>query len=373
MFSQRFRWDLTPNALSQAVAARRAAGAPFLDLTRTNPTQIGLDYDDNLLAALRDPAALAYEPTAQGLLRAREAVAAYYGDAVHPDDIFLTASTSEAYSYLFKLLTDPGDEILVPRPSYPLFDFLAAMENVQVEPYPADVWDITHWRSTRTRALVTVHPNNPTGRSTHPGIAQACAEQGLPLIVDEVFLDYHWGPTRLASFVQSRPGDGVGFVLSGLSKVCALPQMKLGWIVLNGTNPAKREIRERLELVADTYLSASAPIQHAAPRWLAARHGIQEQIRRRIVTNLQALDASGLRRQPADGGWTAVVELSGTADEEALVLRFLNEANVLVQPGYFYDFPAGEALVVSLLSEPPEFAEGLNRMKQLGGIDGVFA
>jgi alanine-synthesizing transaminase len=268
---------------------------------------------------------------------------------------------------------------LVPRPSYPLFDFLATLESIQVEPYPAEVWDITHWRSTRTRALVTVHPNNPTGQATHPAIATACAEQGLPLIVDEVFLDYAWaeagGEAKLGSFVQNGlpQSEGLGFVLSGLSKVCALPQMKLGWIVLNGTNPIKSQVRERLELIADTYLSASAPIQHAAPQWLAARHGIQDQIKCRIVSNLKALDASGLQRRPADGGWTTVVNLSGTVDEEALVLRLLNEANVLVQPGYFYDFPEGEALVLSLLPEPPEFAEALNRMKQLGGKDGVFA
>ena len=361
MFSSRLHWDLTPNALSQAVAARRASGAELLDLTNSNPTRAGFVFDEDLLAALSNPASLAYEPTAQGLRATREAVAAYYGNAVHPDDIFLTASTSEAYAYLFKLLTDPGDEVLVPRPSYPLFDFLATLEHLQVEPYPAGVWDITHWRSTKTRALVTVHPNNPTGRATHPGLAASCAEQGLPLIVDEVFLDYHWGETKLGSFVQN--GLQPGFVLSGLSKVCALPQMKLGWIVVCGAQRERLQIRERLELIADTYLSASAPIQHAAPQWLAGRQQIQSQIRQRLGTNLTALTAGGLNNRPAEGGWTVVVDLREFCDDEALVLRLLQEDGVLVQPGYFYDFPAGEAIVLSLLTPPDVFAEGVRRVR----------
>lgn len=369
MFSRRFHWDLTANALSQAVAARRAAGAELLDLTSSNPTRAGFTYDEDLLDALRHPSALQYEPTAQGLLSAREAVAAYYGGAVDPADIFLTASTSEAYAYVFKLLTDAGDEVLVPRPSYPLFEFLATMEQVTAEPYPASLWDITHWRSTKSRALVTVHPNNPTGLATHPALATSCAEQGLPLIADEVFLDYHWRNEPLRSFVHQQTDANV-FVLSGLSKICALPQMKLGWIVVCG--PQRAAIRERLELIADTYLSASAPVQHAASRWLAGRHGIQQQIRARIQENLRILEQSGLKHRPADGGWTAVLPLSGTADDEVLVLRLLQQAGVLVQPGYFFDFPQGEALVVSLLTRPPEFAEGLKRIKQLCAGDEVF-
>ena len=363
MFSRRLHWDLTPNALSQRVAARRAAGLPILDLTNSNPTRAGFDFAPDLLAALTDPKALTYEPAAQGLRETRQAVAAYYADhgaLVDPDSIFLTASTSEAYSYVFKLLADPGDEILVPQPSYPLFDFLAGMENLAVHPYPASAADVTPWRSTKSRALVAVHPNNPTGEPTSQQLALSCAAQGLPLLVDEVFLDYGWNErTQLASFVSGSPGSV--FVLSGLSKVCALPQMKLGWIVVAG---GEAGTRERLELIADTYLSASMPVQLAAVRWLAERRQIQEQIQRRCRENLRQLDATGLRRPGGVGGWTAVVDLAVETDEEWLVLDLLEQNGVLVQPGYFYDFPSGSAVVVSLLARPDEFGEALRRIQE---------
>ena len=362
VFARRLHWDLTPNTLSQRVAARRASGERLIDLTNSNPTRAGFDFAPDLLAALADRRSLTYEPTAQGLLATRQAVAAYYaghGAVVDPDDIFLTASTSEAYSYVFKLLADPGDEILVPQPSYPLFDFLAGMESLKVHPYPAQAEDVTPWRVTQTRALVAVHPNNPTGDAASRRLASSCAGQGLPLIVDEVFLDYNWNErTQLASFVSETAGTV--FVLSGLSKVCGLPQMKLGWIVVAGRTPG---VKERLELVADTYLSASAPVQWAAVQWLAGRHGIQEQIRRRCRENLAALDSSGLRRHAGVGGWTAVVELAEGLDEERLVLDLLEQDGVLVQPGYFYDFPRGAAVVVSLLALPEEFASAIGRLK----------
>jgi alanine-synthesizing transaminase len=357
LFSRRLHWDLSPNALSQAVAARRAAGLPITDLTSANPTRAGFTYDAAWLDALRQPAAMTYEPTAQGRRATREAVAAYYGGAIDPDDIFLTASTSEAYAYLFKLLTDPGDEILTPSPSYPLFEFLATLEQVTVEPYPAGTNDITHWRSERTRAVVAVHPNNPTGQATPRALAASCADQGVPLIVDEVFLDYGWH-APLASFAGEAP-----FVLSGLSKVCALPQMKLGWIVLGGAAPAKRAIAERLELITDTYLSVSAPVQFAAVEWLRGRAAIQRQIRQRISANLDVLAASGLSVQPGAGGWTAVIH-AGVPDEEPLALQLLREEGVLVQPGYFYGYPVGQALVLSLLTAGDDFRQGVGCLRK---------
>ena len=363
MFSRRLHWDLTPNRISQALAARRVAGGAVLDLTVSNPTRAGFVYDDAVLAALSQPAAMTYEPSAQGLLPARQAVAEYYADhgaAVEPADIFLTASTSEAYAYVFKLLTDPGDEVLVPRPSYPLFDFLATLEHVDTHAYPAWTENIEPWRAVKTRALVAVHPNNPTGDAVSAKLAASCAEQNLPWIVDEVFLDYPWPGQALQSFAGYQ--GHASFVLSGLSKVCGLPQMKLGWIVVGGPAEVRRAIRERLDLIADTYLSASAAVQWAAVDWLRNRHGIQAQIRARVGANLATLDASGLARRPGAGGWTAVVELPDGCDEEEFVLSVMNETGVLVQPGYFYDFDSAPVFVVSLLAPCAVFEQGVRAL-----------
>ena len=369
-FSRRFTWEVQPNALSLARNAIEANGRRILDLTISNPTKAGIRYPEDLLVGLSDPRALQYEPHAAGALAAREAVAEYYADlgaVVHPDQIILTASTSEAYQYLFKLIADPGDEILVPRPSYPLFEFLAGLELLETVKYPTDSPDPCNLATDRTRALVAVHPNNPTGEYlTDPQerlLASRCAALRMGLIVDEVFLDYRLLPGPIDTMAKYEAG-GV-FVLSGLSKVCGMPQMKLGWMVLTGERDAP--VRDRLELMADTYLSVSAPVQWASITWLRRRDEIQTRILERIRENSQhlqeTLSGSGIGYHPPQGGWTAVVDLPSTVDEEVLALRLLRDASVLVQPGYFYDFHSGARLIVSLLTAPEVFKAGIERLK----------
>ena len=361
-FSRRFTWEARPNALSLAREAAQASGVRLADLTVSNPTRAGIDYPPDLLSALADPRAMRYEPEATGLLLAREAVASYYADHganVHPDRILLTASTSEAYQYLFKLLTDPGDEVLVPRPSYPLFEFLAGMEHVETVPYAIDCEDPCNLASVRSRVLVAVHPNNPTGEylADAATLASRCVALGMGLIADEVFLDYRLD----GSPVETLAKLGSVFVLSGLSKVCGLPQMKLGWMLL----PEDAEVRRRLELIADTYLSVSAPVQWASLRWLPARAEVQAAILSRVRRNSEALKASGLAYRPPAGGWTAVVDLPCGMDEEVLALQLLREFAVIVQPGYFYDFDLRPRLVISLLSPPEQLAHGITALQRL--------
>ena len=369
-YSRRFIWEARPNALWIERKALEAAGRPIVDLTISNPTQAAIPYPADLLASLSDPRALHYEPQATGLFAAREAVAEYYADhgaSVHPDQILLTASTSEAYHYLFKLLADPGDEILVPRPSYPLFEYLAGLELLDTVPYPAGSADPCNLATDRTRAVVTVHPNNPTGEYLTALQAQLlasrCAALGIGLISDEVFLDYRLqrGPVQtLANLPRGRV-----FVLSGLSKVCGLPQMKLGWMVLAGE--PQREVREKLELLADTYLSVGAPVQWASIEWLRRRGEMQRPILDRIRTNDQLLSrlvsGSALNYEPPQGGWTAVLELPSALDEEALALRLLRESGILIQPGYFYDFDPAPRMIVSLLTPAADLAWGVERLK----------
>lgn len=370
-WSRRFQWEARPNALSLAKAQALAEGRRLLDLTVSNPTRAGIAYPDDLLAALADPRALRYEPEAAGLRAAREAVAEYYanhGATVHPDQILLTASTSEAYHYLFKLVGDPGDEVLVPRPSYPLFEFLAGLELLHAIPYATRNPDPCNLATERTRAVVTVHPNNPTGEYLSPAGAASlvarCAELRLALLADEVFLDYPLDEARPRSFAAAP--EGLVCVLSGLSKVCGLPQMKLGWMVLAGENGAVA--RGHLDLIADTYLSVSAPVQWASLLWLRRRAEVQQAILSRVRQNSdrirRALSGSGIAYQPPQGGWTAVVQLPGTLDEEVLVLRLLEDYGILVQPGYFYDFTGSSRVVLSLLSTPEELEEGLQGLKR---------
>ncbi len=368
--SRRFKWTSQANALSLARAAAQASGQRLIDLTVSNPTRAGIDYPPDLLAALADPRALRYEPEAVGLLATREAVAEYYashGARVDPDQILLTASTSEAYQYLFKLLGDPGGEVLVPQPSYPLFEFLAGLELLDTISYMAGCEDPCNLATERTQALVAVHPNNPTGECVAPSAAQTlasrCAALDISLISDEVFLDYPLETAVPATMTSLR--EGSVFVLSGLSKICGLPQMKLGWMVLAGQPDART--RERLELIADTYLSVSAPVQWASIEWLRRRRDLQEPIRERIRSNSQFIKeqsaGSGIVYQPPQAGWTAVLELPSTFDEEVLVLKLLEDSAVLVQPGYFYDFRFGSRLVISLLSGPDDLAAGLEAIK----------
>ena len=372
-FSSRFHWDLRPNRLTQALAARRAAGAPVLDLTESNPTRAALDYPPGILRAFEDPRILAYDPSPAGALDAREAVAAYYaarGTHVAPARILLTASTSEAYAYLFKLLCDPGDEVLVPRPSYPLFEFLADMESVKVRQYSLAYhggWSLELPEVTdRTRAIILVNPNNPTGsyvkRSELAALATLCADRDIALISDEVFADYALtaDPERVTTLAGVE--SCAAFCMSGLSKVAGLPQMKLGWIVANRAGAI-----ERLEWIADTYLSVGTPVQCAASRLLAAGDAVQRQIRERTAANLafarNAVAGSAGNILAVEGGWYMTLQMPRVRTEEEWTLELLQRDSVLVQPGFFFDFEAEAFLVISLLTPSGTFCDGINRIK----------
>ena len=387
MFSSRFHWDPRPNRLTQALAARRAAGAPVLDLTESNPTHAGLHYPGQIVRAFDDDGLLAYEPAPAGTPAARQAVSHYYaarGHAVPLERILLTASTSEAYAYLFKLLTNPGDEVLVPRPSYPLFEFLADMESVAVRTYPLEYhggWNIAldaveRALTARTRAIVLVNPNNPTGSYVKRGELRAlsalCAPRGVALISDEVFADYALGEDadRVATLVTPLAGaeECLAFSMSGLSKVAGLPQMKLGWMVIGGPAALRAEAWAKLEWIADTYLSVGTPVQCAAARLLAAGEEVQRQIRRRTAENL-AVARGALAGSPAnilavEGGWYITLQVPRIRSEEEWTLALLERSGVLVQPGFFYDFETEAYLVISLLTAPEVFRDGLVRLVQ---------
>lgn len=390
-FSNRTAWELGENSLAVRLRERRARGKEIADLTVSNPTECGFAYDPTaLLSPLATPAAMEYEPQPFGLEQARAAVTEYYQDHgadVRPANICLTTSTSEAYSYLFRLLGDPGDEVLIARPSYPLFDFIARLDSVQLREYPllydpgacvdpgasgglSHAWSIDFDSlqsaiTARTRAIVVVHPNNPTGNYASAGerkeLERLCAERGLALIVDEVFLDYPIGLQSASPSFMAGDGPALCFVLSGLSKVCALPQMKLSWIAARGPDDKLREALARLEIVADTFLSVNAPTQAALPSWLRGRSALQQQIHARVRRNLAALDArlhgSHADRLAFGGGWTAVLRVSREVGGQPFAEAALDRG-VLVQPGEFYGLPQGRA-VVSLLSEPETWDRGL--------------
>ncbi len=377
-FSQRSNWNTEESDLSRAHRLRLAAGLPVSDLTASNPTRCGFVYPEGLLAPLTDSRALDYDAQPKGLLPAREAVCRYYaghGVAVGPEQVVLTTSTSEAYSYLFRLLCDPGSEILVSQPGYPLFDFLAVLDDVRVKPVPL-VYD-HGWQiepegfrkaiTADTRAIVLVHPNNPTGHFTKLWEAEElgalCREFGLALIVDEVFLDYGFKTERPASVAAGLAGVPV-FVVSGLSKVAGLPQMKLAWIVATG--PERAAALERLEVIADTFLSMNAPGQLALPAWLEGRQLIQDQIRERVVGNLAELDRQlggqeTVQRLNVEGGWYAVLRIAALQPDEAAV-RMLLDRGVWVHPGYFFGMPASGWLVISLLGPGTEFRTGVTNL-----------
>ena len=379
MFSARARFDLTANRLAELVARKRAAGVAVLDLTETNPTRVGLQAPPDVLSALADPSALAYDPDPRGLASARAAVAADYarrGARVAPDDIVLTASTSEAYGFLFKLLCDAGDEVLVPRPSYPLFDYLAGLEGVVMRPYPL-VYDgewrmdrraLEAQRGPRTRAVIVVSPNNPTGSFVHADEAAALHEiaagAGLALIADEVFADYAWAGGGGAGLAGG--GPALAFSLGGLSKSCGLPQLKLAWIAVGGPETLRREAMARLELIADTYLSVATPVQRAAPELLGRAASLRAPIAARVAGNLATLRrcvaGTAATLLGPEGGWSAVLRIPATLGEEERVLSLLGEHDVLVHPGYFFDFPHEAFLVTSLLPRPHEFQEAVSRI-----------
>ena len=383
MFSNRTNWKLAQNRFTQALDEVHSGGAKVLDLTVSNPTRAGLRYDETaILEALASPLALDYDPQPKGLRKAREAVVGYYSNAhrVHdldPEQLVLTSSTSEGYSYVFRLLCNPGDELLVPQPSYPLFEFLADLQDVKLVPYPLiydhgwqmDFPSMRKAVSPATRGVVVVHPNNPTGSYVQPHEADLmnsfCREYGLALIADEVFLDYAHDRKSRKSFAANH--DVLTFTLSGLSKISGLPQMKLAWVATSGPAEQAKAAMTCLEVIADTYLSMSAPIQWAASVLLDQRTSIQPQLMNRVLANLQKLDANLARQKPCqrlsvESGWYAILRVPVTKSDEELAIELLRARAVLVHPGHFFDFPSDGYLVLSLITPAQEFAEGARRI-----------
>ncbi|MCC6740257.1 MAG: pyridoxal phosphate-dependent aminotransferase [Planctomycetia bacterium] len=358
--SSRLPWSSPKNAFTLLLEERRRAGAPLLDLTLSNPTKAGIAYPGAaILDALRDERALQYEPDPRGTAEAREAIAAAHG--VGPADVLVTASTSEAYALIFKMLCDPGDSVLVPQPSYPLFDHLAALEGVAVEPYALDIdagWRAVLPARTGAQAVVAVSPNNPTGSFFSPADVDAAGRLGVPLVVDEVFAGYPFGAAPPPARARR---DLDVFTLGGLSKSAGLPQLKLGWILATG--PGAAASLDRLAAVADAYLSVSAPVMRAAPKLLALAPAIRDAVARRTRANLAALRAAaGARLREPAGGWYAVVEAPARLSDEDWALRLLRDDAVVVHPGYFFNFPREAFLVVSLLPPEAEFAEAARRL-----------
>ena len=399
MFSSRTNWTLTPNRLAIHLDERRRQGLSILDLTESNPTRCGFDFDQRaILDALRQPRSLIYEPEPRGLGPARAAVAGYYaerGTPVDPRQIFLTTSTSEAYSYVFRLLADPGDAILAPRPSYPLFDFLTRLNDVELLHYPLIPFindptrrdalpDEEGWRidreaiektlsesSRRVRAILCVHPNNPTGSFVRPAeldfLLALCRRHRLALITDEVFADYAFAERASPAASHAGIERALTFTLSGLSKISALPQMKLAWVVANGPPDDLATALDRLEVIADTYLSVSAPLQHALPRLLELRRQVQPQILTRLRQNLAGLENSlasepRVTRLPGEGGWYAILRVPSLRTDEDWAVELLTRDGVMVHPGHFYDFESDGHLVVSLLPPPETFAAGIHKL-----------
>jgi alanine-synthesizing transaminase len=386
MFSRRTEWNLAPNRLTVAHQESLLAGRRIIDLTISNPTRAGIKYDESaILNALSNPKALDYDPQPKGLRSAREAVAGYYGTAsiIDPEDLVLTTSTSEGYSYVFRLLCNPGDEILVPKPSYPLFDFLADLQDVKVVPYSLiydhgwqiDFHSLEAGLTKNTRAIVLVHPNNPTGSyisaQEREQLNELCRRHKLPLIVDEVFLDYAHHGDPMPTFVTNN--DVLTFTLSGISKISALPQMKLAWIAVSGLQSDVAAAMQRLEVIADTYLSLNAPVQLAAPVLLDQRKTIQPQLMRRVRANLAELDRQLARQKSCSrlaiqGGWYVVLRIPVTRPDEDFAIDLLQRSGVLVHPGHFYDFPNDGYLVLSLIAREEEFRKGIAPLLDLATI-----
>jgi aspartate/methionine/tyrosine aminotransferase len=428
VFAHRTNWNLTTNRLSEALSKHRAAGTTLLDLTASNPTECGFQYAPHaVMRALCSPRALEYHPDPKGLLIAREAVRKYYRDIglnVSLEDMALTASTSEAYSFVFRLLCNPDDELLAPAPSYPLFDFLAGIQDVKLKPYPLiydhgwqiDLHALEQAVSPQTRGVIVVNPNNPTGHFVKQdemrALNQICSERNMAIIADEVFLDfslgsnkrnqYHHGDTETRRLHgeerwdvkgKSKTGgkpetteaakasgtaniltksfagnhEALTFTMSGISKISGLPQMKLAWLIVNGPEQEKEEALGRLEVIADTYLSLSTPIQLAAPVLLELRHGFQEQLMARVHTNLAELDRQLAQqktcsRLKVEGGWYAILRVPATRSDEELALELLEKQGVYIHPGHFYDFQQEGILVVSLITPEQEFSEGTERV-----------
>jgi alanine-synthesizing transaminase len=381
VFSSRSSVAFEPSPLSVELSRARADSASLIDLTVSNPTRAGLPYDaERILAAFGDPRALRYEPAPFGPLTAREAVsadwAAQSGVRISPERVVMTASSSESYGFLFKLLCDAGDEVLIPAPSYPLFEHLARLEGVMPVPYRlafdgawfTDFESVRAQLTARTRAIVVVSPNNPTGHYASRAELAEIARLGLPLISDEVFASYELArpPAGVRSALEQ--SETLTFALSGLSKLCALPQMKVGWIGVAGPDAKVREALARLELIADTYLSVNTPALVALPELLAQRVVTERAIAQRLRENLELIERAArdaaFSALPVEGGWYAVLRLPHVLSEEDWVRTLLRSDHLLVEPGYFYDFAEEPYCVVSLLSEPREFQRGLSALRE---------
>jgi alanine-synthesizing transaminase len=380
MFASRTNWNLKPNRLAEALEQHKSSGRRLLDLSASNPTECGFKYDSAaIMRSLCAPASLQYHPDPKGLKSARMAVSNYYaenGEQVSIDDLILTASTSEAYSFIFRLLCNPGDELLIPTPGYPLFDFLADVNDVKLTRYPLfydhgwhiDTHALRQAVTPRTRGIIVVHPNNPTGHFTKQEevaqLNQICSANQMAIIADEVFLDFsHGAPQK--SFVAN--SGALTFSMSGISKISGLPQMKFAWLAVNGSEAEKREALARLEMIADTYLSLNAPIQLAAPALLQQRKQFQKQLMTRVRANLAELDAQladnqHLSRLVVEGGWYAVLRVPATRPDEEFALELLKKHDVYVHPGHYYDFPGDGYLVVSLITPEQDFTEGVRRI-----------
>lgn len=382
-FSKRTEWSLTPNPLSEAIEKMQASKVPILDLTASNPTECGFQYPQEWFRMLDCVQAKGYHADSKGLLSARKAVSAYYqqkGIVLDPSHVLLTASTSEAYSFLFKLLTNAGDHVLIPGPSYPLFQFLLELHDVHFDTYPL-VYDKGQWKidrerfsaliSSRTRAVVIVNPNNPTcsyiSDSDKDFLNEICVRQRMAIISDEVFLDYPLEEQKRGKSILDND-RALTFVLSGVSKILGMPQMKLSWIAVNGPQASLAQAVERLDIIADTYLSVNGPVQLAMPGWMIEREHIQRQILERVRANLSFLRTTSLRTLDVEAGWYAVVEAFDIQDEEAFVLDLLITEQVLVHPGYFFDFEKEGYLVLSLLAPEDVFRKAVERIIRKKGL-----
>jgi len=392
MFASRTNWRLETNRLTRALEEHRRSGKELFDLTASNPTTCGFAYPEReILAALTDPSGLVYRPESKGLREAREAVAEYYeGRAgfsgsvarVDPECILLSSGTSEAYSHIFRLLCEAGDEILVPAPSYPLFEFLADLADIHLVPYPLlydhgwqiDFAPLRAALTPRSRAVLVVHPNNPTGSFVQPReaaeLAEICAAREMAIVADEVFLDYASGAIPAHTFALT--DAALTFTLSGLSKISLLPQMKLAWTVVSGPGAVVQTAVDRLEIIADTYLSPSTPVQLALPKLLSLRHSLQAQLQQRISANLSVLDkllpeSKSLMLLDREGGWYAILRVPVTATDDDLTVALLDRFSVLVHPGHFFNFEREGFLVLSLITPEQEFQEGLRRLQTFIG------
>jgi alanine-synthesizing transaminase len=392
MFASRTNWRLDTNRFTRALEEHRRSGKEILDLTASNPTACGLDYPAaEILAALSDPRALIYHPESKGLLEARQAVADYYAGRkgflphagrVDPERVLLASGTSEAYSHIFKLLCEAGDEILIPAPSYPLFEFLADLADIRLVPYTLlydhgwqiDFHSLRAALTPRSRAVMVVHPNNPTGSFVKPQeaaeLAAICAPRNMAIVADEVFLDYSHSANQPQTFALH--DAALTFTLSGLSKISLLPQMKLAWTVVSGPDGLVQTAVERLEIIADTFLSPSTPVQLALPKFLSLRHALQAQLQQRISANLSALDSvvsesKLLTRLGLEAGWYAILRVPVTGTDEDLAIQLLERCSVLVHPGHFFNFSTDGFLVLSLITPEEEFAEGVKRIQKFFG------